>query len=117
MLNVLIAIVSDSYIASYANSRGLFWKARMDLITELSAAYSTFLPKVLQPSQKSINSMLKHELGKDAAKLAGTMTDIVKQITHSEMAAMQKFMQASINELKADLKETNALIRTLAPSC
>jgi succinate dehydrogenase hydrophobic anchor subunit len=43
MLNVLIAIVSDSYDAAMVKSAQLFWSARMGLVAELSTTFCWIL--------------------------------------------------------------------------
>ena len=42
MLNVLIAIISDSYDAAIARSEELFWRAKFELITEVSTTFESF---------------------------------------------------------------------------
>ena len=41
MLNVLIAIVSDSYDAAMAKSDELYWRAKYELITEVSTTFQS----------------------------------------------------------------------------
>ena len=43
LLNVLIAIVSDTYDMVLVNSSELFWRSRLELIAEISTTFSWFL--------------------------------------------------------------------------
>ena len=48
-LNVLIAIVSDSYDISMAKAEALYYRSRLELITEMGPVASLLLPKWMQP--------------------------------------------------------------------
>ena len=49
LLNVLIAIVSDSYDISMAKAEALYYRSRLELITEMGPVASLLLPKWMQP--------------------------------------------------------------------
>ena len=67
MLNVLIAIVSDSYDAAMAESNALFCRSRFELITETAS----FHPTWLGVSDDEIKRMLKERLGHAMAASRG----------------------------------------------
>eukprot|EP00968_Pinguiococcus_pyrenoidosus_P013445 scaffold1220_cov259-Pinguiococcus_pyrenoidosus.AAC.117 len=48
LLNVLIAVVSDSYDYSVTRSRGIFYRARLALASELQAIFAIVVPKTTE---------------------------------------------------------------------
>jgi len=73
MLNVLIAIVSDSYEAAMTKSTELYWRAQFELITEISTTF------------------------KNLAKKAKKILDVVEKL-HDSMINNINFMFSSDNE-------------------
>ena len=56
LLNVLIAIVSDSYDAVLVNSTELFWQSRLELVAEITTTFNMFLRSDLDKWRERVKS-------------------------------------------------------------
>ncbi|GMI05038.1 hypothetical protein TrVE_jg8199 [Triparma verrucosa] len=56
LLNVLIAIVSDSYDAVLVNSTELFWQSRLELVAEITTTFNMFLRSDLEKWIETVKS-------------------------------------------------------------
>ena len=102
MLNVLIAIVSDSYDAAMAESNALFCRSRFELITETAS----FHPTWLGVSDDEIKRMLKERLGHgddDSAAGAdtGRIQDIVRRVQSGVKNEVRRVQRDTATELEA----------------
>jgi len=92
LLNVLIAIVSDSYDISMAKAEALYYRSRLELITE-TAPIASRLPKWMLPTndEESITESitealddLKKDKADDPNRLNYTINAIEAIVDHSE---------------------------------
>ncbi|GMI51162.1 hypothetical protein ScalyP_jg3086 [Parmales sp. scaly parma] len=81
MLNVLIAIVGDSYEAAMTKSTELHWRAQFELITEISTTF------------------------KNLAKKSKKILDFVEKL-HDSMIKLISFMFSSNDEHQRELEQT-----------
>ncbi|GMI61217.1 hypothetical protein ScalyP_jg11542 [Parmales sp. scaly parma] len=81
MLNVLIAIVGDSYEAAMTKSTELHWRAQFELITEISTTF------------------------KNLAKKSKKILDFVEKL-HDSMIKLISFMFSSDDEHQRELEQT-----------
>ncbi|GMI51782.1 hypothetical protein ScalyP_jg542 [Parmales sp. scaly parma] len=81
MLNVLIAIVGDSYEAAMTKSTELHWRAQFELITEISTTF------------------------KNLAKKSKKILDVVEKL-HDSMIKLISFMFSSNDEHQRELEQT-----------
>ena len=104
MLNVLIAIVSDSYDNAMVKSPELYYRSRLELIAEISTTFHRFLVKMEGKIEKS-ELDLKHHLvqSNEGDDWAGKVLDIVKRINRNT--------GIEIEQVKRDLNSQNEMIK------
>ena len=112
MLNVLIAIVSDSYDSALVASSELFWKARVDLISELSTTFERFITWYKRRYGDKKDGKIVLEIKKDSEgdeEWAGRVLDIVKRVnerTSSEVVTLKEQNKA-LKEQNDGIKAQN----------
>jgi len=122
-LNVLIAIVSDSYDLSMAKAEGLYLRSRLELITE-TAPIASRLPQWMLPTndkysiKKSITEALddaKKDKADDPNRLNYTINAVEAIVENRsqrteqnlrEMAATQQRLEAELAATRKELSET-----------
>lgn len=119
MLNVLIAIVCDSYNYAMATSVQLFWRSRLEVMYEYENKESldSLLCRLLQPfsvSRESTLSVLKAELldeegdgGPQSETKVGRVLDIVTRVeehVNSEFIRLKRAMFVELQELGMKLE-------------
>ncbi|GMI61350.1 hypothetical protein ScalyP_jg3474, partial [Parmales sp. scaly parma] len=92
MLNVLIAIVGDSYEAAMTKSTELYWRAQFELITEISTTFKNLAKK----SKKLLDVV---------AKKSKKLLDVVEKL-HDSMIKLISFMFSSNDEHQRELEQT-----------
>ena len=102
MLNVLIAIVSDSYDEAMATTFKLFWRERLELVTMQTRSFGTMFPKRLRLTRDEVRAVVESEMMHgDRAKQAkrGRIQDIAHRVqvsTRSDLARMARELKAGI---------------------
>ncbi|GMI07376.1 hypothetical protein TrVE_jg10077 [Triparma verrucosa] len=66
LLNVLIAIVSDSYDAVLVTSTELFWRSRLELVAEITTTFNMFLQSDLEVWKKRVDEHFEKWIGRIA---------------------------------------------------
>ena len=131
-LNVLIAIVSDSYDLSMAKAEGLYLRSRLELITE-TAPIASRLPKWMLPTidkksiKKSITEALddlKKDKADDPNRLNYTINAVeaivenrsqrTEQNLRVELAATQQRLEAELAATRKELSDMMALLERVA---
>jgi hypothetical protein len=117
-LNILIAIVSDSYDAAMAKSEALYYRAKLELVTETAWA-AKYLPQRLLPKinkariEKRLKAALEeNEDGDDP----GRTTDITRRVQRAVQADTLRAvapLQDKIKKLESDLAEVLETLRIL----
>ena len=111
-LNVLIAIVSDSYDLSMAKAEGLFLRSRCELITE------TALIALLLPTRTQDLATIKASLANALAKARSVNDDPNRlNYTINAVAAIvdnrtQK-LEAELSQTRQELAEMKAMLQVL----
>ena len=109
LLNVLIAIVSDSYDLSMAKAEALYYRSRLELITE-TAPIASRLPKWMLPTNdkdsitKSITEAL-NEAKKDKA-------DDPNRLNYT-INAVEAIVDNRTRKLEAKIDQLTAMIQKL----
>ena len=117
-LNILIAIVSDSYDAAMAKSEALYYRAKLELVTETAALVNArCFPKRLLPKinkawiEKRLKVALEeNEDGDDP----GRTTDITRRVQRAVQADTLRAvapLQDKIKKLESDLAEVLQILR------
>ena len=123
LLNVLIAIVSDSYDISMAKAEGLFLRSRCELITE-TAPIASRLPKWMLPTndEESITESitealddLKKDKADDPNRLNYTINAIEAIVDHSERQTGHRIdaVETELAEARKELSEIKAMLQSL----
>ena len=124
LLNVLIAIVSDSYDISMAKAEALYYRSRLELITEMAPIASRLpkLPKWMQPEAtkrladaRTLVDALKaravpanlDEAAAARAKLADAQKKLLDALAAQEAAA-EALIKKRITKALADLKKAKS---------
>ena len=114
-LNVLIAIVSDSYDLSMAKAEGLFLRSRCELITE-TALIASLLPSSCLPTHDE--ATIKASLATALAKARSVNDDPNRlNYTINAVAAIvdnrtQK-LEAELSQTRQELAEMKAMLQLL----
>ena len=114
-LNVLIAIVSDSYDLSMAKAEGLFLRSRCELITE-TALIASLLPTSCLPThdEATIKASLANALAKarsvndDPNRLNYTINAVAAIVDNRT----QK-LEAELSQTRQELAEMKAMLQVL----
>ena len=130
LLNVLIAIVSDSYDISMAKAEALYYRSRLELITE-TAPIASRLPKWMLPTndEESITESitealddLKKDKADDPNRLNYTINAVEAIVENRsqrteqnlrEMAATQQRLEAELAETRKELSEMKSEMMAL----
>jgi len=109
-LNILIAIVSDSYDAAMAKSEALYYRANLELVTETAWAAKCFpkrlLPKINEAwiKQRLVAALEENEDGDDP----GRTVNITRRV--------QRAVHADMRRAVAELEDRRGLDRRVAPA-
>ena len=123
LLNVLIAIVSDSYDISMAKAEGLFLRSRCELITE-TAPIASRLPKWMLPTNdeesitESITDALddaKKDKADDLNRLNYTINAVEAIVDHSERRTGHRIdaVETELAATRKELSEMKAMLQSL----
>ena len=123
LLNVLIAIVSDSYDISMAKAEALYYRSRLELITE-TAPIASRLPKWMLPTNdeesitESITDALddaKKDKADDPNRLNYTINAIEAIVDHSERRTGHRIdaVETELAEARKELSEMKAMLQSL----
>ena len=131
LLNVLIAIVSDSYDISMAKAEALYYRSRLELITE-TAPIASRLPKWMLPTNdeesitESITDALddaKKDKADDPNRLNYTINAVeaivenrsqrTEQNLRVELTATRENMEAKIDAMETKIDQLTVMIQTL----
>ena len=122
-MNVLIAIVSDSYDLSMARAEALFYRSRLELITEM-APIASRLPKWMLPTndEESITESitealddLKNDKADDPNRLNYTINAIEAIVDHSERRTGHRIdaVETELAATRKELSEMKAMLQRL----
>ena len=115
-LNILIAIVSDSYDAAMAKSEALYYRAKLELVTETAWAAKYFPKQLLSKfdeawiKKRLAAALEENEDGDDP----GRTTDITRRVQRAVQADTLRAvapLQDKIKKLEADLAEVLQILR------
>ena len=112
-LNVLIAIVSDSYDLSMAKAEGLFLRSRCELITE-TALIASLLPTRKPPDEATIKASIANALAMamsandDPNRLNYTINAVAAIVDNRT----QK-LEAELTATRKELAEMKAMLQVL----
>ena len=123
LLNVLIAIVSDSYDISMAKAEALYYRSRLELITE-TAPIASRLPKWMLPTNdeesitESITDALddaKKDKTDDLNRLNYTINAVEAIVDHSERRTGHRIdaVETELAEARKELSEMKAMLQSL----
>mmetsp|Transcript_67110 Transcript_67110/g.184842 ORF Transcript_67110/g.184842 Transcript_67110/m.184842 type:complete len:438 (+) Transcript_67110:3268-4581(+) len=116
LLNILIAIVSDSYDEAMARSRNLFWFARLKIVTRCNVTYGDLSWVFPNPNGPAIlEENLIGEATKEKSKLGRTQ-DIVERVRHNmsnQMARAEDQHSRTQTALMAALTRLEAKVDAL----
>ncbi len=123
LLNVLIAIVSDSYDISMAKAEALYYRSRLELITEM-APIASRLPKWMLPTndEESITESitealddLKKDKADDPNRLNYTINAIEAIVDHSERRTGHRIdaVETELAATRKELSEMKAMLQRL----
>ena len=121
LLNILIAIVSDSYDEAMARSRNLFWFARLKIVTRCNVTYGDLSWVFPNPNGPAIlEENLIGEATKEKSKLGRTQ-DIVERVRHNMSNQMaraedqhsrtQTALMAALTRLEAKVDALECAVR------
>ena len=102
-LNILIAIVSDSYDAARATGKALYYRAHLELVTETSWIANRLLPRRLLPTidedwiKWRLATVLKEQDDDDRGRIV--------DITRRTRAAVQADTRRAIADLEERMVE------------
>lgn len=131
MLNVLIAIVCDSYNYAMATSVQLFWRSRLELMFEYENKHSldSLLCRTLQPfrvTKESATQVLKAELlgdecdsGRQSDVVVGRVLDIVTRVDNNvqaEFVRLKRLVGHKFDDINGQLHALSKETRKAAPS-
>ena len=105
LLNVLIAIVSDSYDISMAKAEALYYRSRLELITEM-APIASRLPKLPQWMQPEATKELADARKKLVDELG--LPDVLPDAFAAQEAAAEALIKKRITKALADLKKAKS---------
>ena len=115
LLNILIAIVGDSYDEALVKSNELFWRSRVELVAEISTTFKWILSLRRGGSDKpELNLKLNLKLDESNSDWTGRVLDIVRRVnvmTSSEAAKTNEaieHLKKENNEAIGQLKKENA---------
>ena len=113
LLNVLIAIVGDSYDAALVKAEELFWRSRVELIAEISTTFEFALKlRGKHSNNKQLTFKFKPKLDDEYSDWTGRVLDIVRRVniqTSSEAARTNRV----IKELKDENAEIKDMLKML----
>lgn len=116
LLNILIAIVSDSYDEAMARSRNLFWFARLKIVSGSNIMYGDLSWAFPNPNGPAIlEENLLGDATKESAKLGRTQ-DIVERVRHNmanQMARAEDQHARTQDALMATLSRLEAKVDAL----
>ncbi|GMI03566.1 hypothetical protein TrLO_g5545 [Triparma laevis f. longispina] len=114
LLNVLIAIVSDSYDAILVTSTELFWRSRLELVVEVSTTFSWV--------DTSAGIQLDLKLKASSTDWTGRVLDIVPRVNKRTVAEVDKLdaklkdREKAMTDQIRDLKDENDGLKKLLQS-
>ena len=109
LLNVLIAIVSDSYDLSMAKAEGLYYRSRLELITE-TAPIASRLPKRLLRTINEYSIMKSITEALDEAKK--DKADDPNRLNYT-INAVEAIVDNRTRKLEAKIDQLTAMIQKL----
>ena len=124
LLNVLIAIVSDSYDISMAKAEALYYRSRLELITEMAPIASCVVPKWMLPTndEESIKKRitkaladLKRAKSHDPHRVNYMMNRVATIVDHSERQTGHRIdaVETELAEARKELSEMKAMLQSL----
>ena len=117
LINVSIAIVSDSYDTAMATADELFYRARLEYISETASLYSGYFPAWLKPSEEAVKRALEAALDDakdDGSSDTGRIQDIVRRVrgaVDNSTKRAQRDTDASISEMRKEIAELKAMLQ------
>ena len=123
LLNVLIAIVSDSYDISMAKAEALYYRSRLELITEM-APIASRLPKWMLPTndEESIKKRitkaladLKKAKSHDPHRVNYMINRVATIVDHSERQTGHRIdaVETELAEARKELSEIKDMLQSL----
>ena len=124
LLNVLIAIVSDSYDISMAKAEALYYRSRLELITEMAPIASCVVPKWMLPTndEESIKKRitkaladLKRAKSHDPHRVNYMMNRVATIVDHSERQTGHRIdaVETELAEARRELSEMKDMLQSL----
>ena len=124
LLNVLIAIVSDSYDISMAKAEALYYRSRLELITEMAPIASCVVPKWMLPTndeesiKKRITKALAHlkkAKSHDPHRVNYMMNRVATIVDHSERQTGHRIdaVETELAEARKELSEIKDMLQSL----
>ena len=124
LLNVLIAIVSDSYDISMAKAEALYYRSRLELITEMAPIASCVVPMWMLPTndEESIKKRitkaladLKKAKSHDPHRVNYMMNRVATIVDHSERQTGHRIdaVETELAEARKELSEMKAMLQSL----
>jgi len=123
LLNVLIAIVSDSYDISMAKAEALYYRSRLELITEM-APIASRLPKWMLPTndEDSITESITEALADlkkakfhDPHRVNYMINRVATIVDHSERQTGHRIdaVETELAEARKELSEIKDMLQSL----